>query len=306
MDLKKERDIIEKRMHAGKLGKAMEFMGRYLKNASEDNLSMIAAGIAFYFLMAAFPALGAAISLYGIVSNPVFVTDQIGQLGHFLPQEALQILMDQAHKIVSASKSTLSFSFLFSILFTIYSATQGTKALITGCNIAYNVSETRNFLKLNLTSFGLTLFLVVYMLVSLSLVAVIPAIVAIIPYAPFAHMISLLRWPFMLFIALSGLAIFYFFAPSRPSRHWQWISPGATSATLLWVVVSALFSAYVSHFGKYNETYGALGGVIILLLWFWLSALTILYGAELNATLEETDRPEKAAEAPKPLQAASA
>ena len=256
-------------------------------NAGDHYVGLIAAGIAFYFLMAAFPAIGATISIYGLMADPAVIADHIDKAGHVLPGDALKILSDQAHKITEAGHGALSFSLLISIVLTVYSTTQGAKALMTGCNIAYNVHETRNFFKLNATAYILTLFLVVYFLLSLTLVAILPAVVATVPYAPFAMVMSWLRWPLVVVVAVFGLAVFYFFAPNRDHRQWHWISPGAAVATLMWVVLSSLFSFYVSHFGTYNKTYGSLGAVVILLLWFWLTATTILYGAELNASLEE-------------------
>lgn len=257
-------------------------------NANDHYVGLVAAGIAFYFLMAAFPAIGATISIYGLMADPAVIADHLDKAGRVLPGDALKILSDQAHKITGAGHGALSISLLISILLTIYSTTQGAKALMTGCNIAYSVRETRNFFTFNVTAYLLTLFLVVYFLVALTIVAVLPVIFNLIPYAPFATAAGYLRWPIMAVVAIAGLATFYFFAPNRANREWHWISPGAAVATLMWVVLSSVFSLYVSHFGTYNQTYGSLGAVVILLLWFWLTATTILYGAELNASLEET------------------
>lgn len=264
------------------------FAADLYNHVTNDNIGLISAGIAFYFLMAVFPAIAAGISIYGLFSDPYDIMDKASALEQFLPKDALAILMDQAAKIASASKGVLSFSLISSLLLTLYTTTQGAKALITGCNIAYNCPEKRNIFKLNLTAYALTFFLVVYFIISLILVAVIPAVVQFLHiFYPLDILLLWCRWPAMFALALSGLSVIYRFAPSRPEPRWQWLNPGAVTATALWLLLSSLFSVYVSNFGKYNETYGSLGAVVILLLWFLLTALTILLGAEINATLDE-------------------
>jgi membrane protein len=267
------------------------------KNINNDNVTLISAGIAFYFLMAIFPAIAAGISIYGLFSDPYEVMEKAKAVEQFLPKDAMGILMDQAGKIASADTGVLSFSLLTSLLLTLYTTMQGAKALITGCNIAYNCAERRNVFKLNLTAYALTLFLVVYFILSLGLVAIIPAVVGVLNiFYPLDILLLWCRWPAMFVLALSGLSVVYRFAPSRLDPRWEWLNPGAVTATSLWLFLSSLFSAYVSNFGKYNETYGSLGAVVILLLWFLLTALTILLGAEVNATLEQRKNTGKPAE----------
>lgn len=266
-------------------------------NVSRDNIGLISAGIAFYFLMAVFPAIAAGISIYGLFSDPYDIMKKASAVDQLLPKDAVGILMDQATKIASAGTGVLSFSLISSLLLTLYTTTQGAKALITGCNIAYNCPERRNFFKLTLTAYTLTFFLVVYFIVSLILVAVIPVIVQFLHvFFPLDILLLWCRWPVMFLLALSGLSVIYRFAPSRPEPRWMWLNPGAVTATGLWLLLSSLFSVYVSNFGKYNETYGSLGAVVILLLWFLLTALTILLGAEINATLDERKSKGKQAE----------
>lgn len=274
------------------------FAQRFMINMGNDNVGLIAAGIAFYFLMAAFPAIGAAISLFGLFSDPHMITSQIDKLDRFLPGDALNILSSQAQKIASTGDSTLTISLLISLLLTIYSTTQGAKAIIQGCNIAYNEKESRNFLKLNLTAYGMTVLLLLSFLSTLTLVGIIPAVVAFVRLPPpMSDLVLLMRWPFMFIAAIVGFGLVYRIAPDRKKKEWHWITPGAILGTLMWVSGSALFSFYVTNFGSYNETYGSLGAVIILLLWFWLTAMTILVGAEINATAEAVVEPEGAVKA---------
>lgn len=265
----------------------VQYLLRLYRNIEEDYIGLLAAGVAFYFFLAAFPAIAALISLYGLFSDPVFITTQIDELSPFLPQESLKILSDQAQSITSSNEAALGFGFAVGVLLTIYSTTKGVKALIKGLNIAYNVRERRNILVQNYTAFVLTFVMLAYMLFALSLIALMPAFFKFIhlPEVLSEAMLAL-RWPLLLFSAMIGLQIVYHYAPHRPGIKWRWFSWGAFIATLFWLGGSSLFSLFVSNFGQYNETYGSLGAVAVLLLWFWLNALTILFGAEINASFE--------------------
>lgn len=254
----------------------------------QDYLGLISAGVAFYFLLAIFPALGALISIYGVFSDPKFVADQLQLLKRFLPPEALKILADQAYSIVKSHEGALGFGFALSVFLAVYSATKGVNALISGFNIAYNVKETRNFVTLNFTAFTLTFVMLVYFLISLGLIAVLPLVAHVLPFPE--HVLGwlfLLRWPLLFVAAIGGLEILYYYGPAHEQRVWHWCSKGSLIATILWLIISSLFSLFVYNFGNYNETYGSLSAVIILLLWFWLSALTVLFGAEVNTVLKD-------------------
>ncbi len=259
-----------------------------LDNISQDYVGLVAAGIAFYFLMAAFPALAAIISLYGIFSDPNFVSEQLDSLSPFLPAEAFNILADQAQTLVSSTSDALSISFIISTMFAVYSATKGMVALMQGFNIAYNEKERRNMIVLKITAFSLTLIMMIYFLAALTTIAGLPAILQLM-HIPDSITQTVLwsRWPLLFLTAIIGLQILYYFGPCHTKPKWQWISWGAFFATVLWLVISALFSLFVSNFGSYNEVYGSLSAIVLLLLWFWLSGLMILFGAEFNATLED-------------------
>jgi len=267
---------------------------RFLHNLRQDYLGLIAAGVAFYFLLAAFPALAALISIYGLFADPATVARQLNLLAGFLPPEALKILSEQATKLADASIGALNLSLIGGIVLTIYSATKGVGALIKGLNIAYNLPEKRNMATRLLIAYALTFVLMVYLLFSLTAIAGLPAVLQFIHLpANVADIILMARWPILFTMALVGLQILYNFGPSHdPHRGWRWASAGATVATILWIILSSLFSLFVSNLGKYNETYGSLGAVIVLLLWFWLSALMILLGAEVNASLQDDSETE--------------
>lgn len=259
----------------------------FRNEVKQDYIGLIAAGCAFYFLLAAFPALAAAVSLYGLFMDPHLITDQLTMMSRFLPQDALDIVMDHAYALENSKESTLSLSLIASLAFTIYSATRGVQALIKGFNIAYNAPEKRGMAKLTLISYGLTLLMVVYFLVSLTLIAGLPAAVQIFPFPPsIADVIQWLRWPLLFLSALLGLEILYTFGPCRKRKVYR-VSAGAIAATLLWIGGSSLFSLFISNFTSFNQTYGSLGAVVVLMMWFWMSALTILVGAEVNGALEK-------------------
>jgi membrane protein len=255
-----------------------------LQNAQRDYIGLLAAGIAFYFLLASFPALAAVVSLYGIFSDPRFITRQFEMLERYLPQDAINILTEQARSITASGDHVLGISLILSVLLALYGATKGVNALIEGLNIAYNCNETRNFLKRNLNTFLLTFVMALYFVLTLAVIGVLPAVVHVF-HLP--EILLHIRWPVFIVMAVIGLEIVYSYGPARPGNRWRFCSAGSIMATLLWVGASGIFSLFVTHFGSYNKTYGSLGAVVVLLLWFWMSALTILFGAEINETLEQ-------------------
>lgn len=267
---------------------AVQYLLRLFQNIEEDYIGLLAAGVAFYFFMAAFPAIASLISLYGIFSDPVFISEQLQNLERFMPPESLKILADQAQSISSTNDAALGLGFVVGLLLAVYATTKGVRALMKGLNIAHNVRERRNMVVLNYTAFMLTLGLMVYLLFSLSLIAFMPALFNLFHLPDYiASPLLLLRWPLLMLSAMIGLQIIYHYAPChKKDKKIAWYSWGSVVAMLFWVGGSSLFSLFVSNFGNYNETYGSLGAVAVLLLWFWLNALTILLGAEVNASFD--------------------
>jgi membrane protein len=204
-----------------------------------------------------------------------------------LPKEAQTILSQQLGAVASQSSQALSIGLVGSILLALWSTTKGVKALITALNIVYNEHEKRSFIKLNAVALLLTIGAVIFLILALSLVVALPALLGNFGLEEYARiLISIARWFLLAFIVMTSLAVLYRYGPSRNSPRWQWVSWGAVLATLLWVLGSALFSYYVSNFASYNETYGALGAIVILLMWFYLTAYVILLSAEINAGTE--------------------
>jgi membrane protein len=264
---------------------------RTWKEIGDDHVSLIAAGVGFYALLALFPGIAAMLAIWGLALDPQQIQQQIAAVSEFLPQQAGAIVTDQARK-VAAGGGGLGLAAAGGILLALYSASKGMKALIEGLNIIYDEEEKRGFIKLNLMALLLTLFVIVAMIVALGLIVVVPIVLQFLGIGSLVNaLVSLLRWPILFVGAMLVLAALYRFAPSRAAPRWRWVNGGAAVATLIWVVGSIAFSIYVRNFGSYNETYGSIGAVIILLMWLWLSAFIVLLGAEVNSEMEhQTER----------------
>jgi membrane protein len=264
---------------------------RTWRELGDDHVSLIAAAVAFYGLLALFPAIGALISIWALAFDPLQIEQQIGTLSGLLPPDAAAIVKEQAHK-VATNASGLSLGAALGVALALYGAAKGLRALIEGLNIIYDEQEGRGFIRLNLIALTLMLVLIIAMLVAMGAIIVAPIVFNTIGLGPVVEtLLRILRWAILFGVALLVLAIIYRYGPSRAQARWRWVSWGAAVATGVWTLGSIAFSIYVQNFGSYNETYGSLGAVVILLMWFWLSAFIVLLGAELNSEMEhQTER----------------
>ncbi|HYG86227.1 MAG TPA: YihY/virulence factor BrkB family protein [Azospirillum sp.] len=278
-----------------------DILWRVWDKQSRDNISMIAAGVAYYAILALFPAIAAAVSIYGLVADPGTVERQFDTLAGFLPGEALNILKGQANMVASTPRGGLTFGVVLGLLFTLWSASRGINALITALNITYEEQETRGFVALAITSMLMTGGAILFLIVTLTAVVVVPAILNLIPLGPLKWVVSLVRWPILAGAILLALAVLYRYAPCRAKPKWRWVSWGSVVAGGLWLLGSIGFSIYVANFGNYNETYGSVGAVVILLLWLNLTAYAILLGAELNAEMEHQTARDTTVEPDQPM-----
>lgn len=275
------------------------------KEMGDDHVGLIAAGVAFYGLLAIFPGIVAGMAIAGLVMDPNAVVTQLDSLSRFLPQEAAQIVIDQATAVAGSESGGLGLAAIFGILVALYSASKGVTSLMDGLNVAFEVEERRGLVKYYLTAFVLTLGLIVGFLLIVAILALLPVILAFLRFGDLTQtIVSLVRWPVVLAVLATGLAVLYRYAPSRGPVPWHWITPGAAAACVLWLIGSVIFAIYVQNFGAYNETFGALGGVIVLLTWLWLSAFIVLMGAEVDSEIERQDK--AAGEASQPVRAAKA
>lgn len=254
------------------------------------HVTLVAAGVAFYGLLAIFPAITAVISIWGLILDPHAITQKIAELSAVLPDEARSIIAGQARAIAAGTGAGISLAAIGGILFALFSSMKGMRSLIDGLNLIHGEGERRGFIVLNLLTFVLMLALVLVVIATLGLLIVFPLVVDLLGFASIAAtLVGLARWPVLALVAVVGMTVLYRYGPSRRRQAWRHAGRGAIAGTALWIVASAGFSVYLRYFGAYNETYGTLGAVIALLMWFWLSALAILTGAEVEAAIEHHD-----------------
>lgn len=267
-----------------------------------DNVALMAGGVAFYAMLALVPALIAAITVWGLVSDPAQIEQQINSFASQLPAGAGDLLTSQVTSVADNSSSALGWTLVASLLAALWSASSGTKGLMNAVNAAYDEPETRGFLKERGLALALTIGLVFFGLILIGLIAVVPAVLGVIGLGTAAeYAIAWGRWPLLALALVAGLAVIYRFAPDRDEPRWSWLTPGAVVAVVLWLAASVGFAVYVNSFGSYNETYGAMAGVIVLMLWLFLSAFAILVGAELNAEAERQTRRDTTTGPPQPM-----
>ena len=264
---------------------------RVIDQVSENNISIISAGVAFYSFLAVFPAIAALVSIYGLAMNPQSIQDQLSQISGMMPQEAYAILKTQLENLVSTSGSALGWSMAFGILLSLWSANKGTKSLFTGVDIAYDSINQRGFLKQNALTLVFTFGAVVLLIISMVLIVAFPALVGLIGLPTgIENLIGYGRWILLAAILIWFLGEVYKHAPYKKIPKFRWVFPGALLATLLWLIASWGFSFYVSNFGSYGEVYGSISAVVVMLLWMFLTSFIILVGAELNSEIEKYAR----------------
>lgn len=279
-----------------------DILWRVWEEQGGDNVSIVAAGVAFFGFLAIFPGLAALVSIYGLVADPVQVEQQFQAMGGLLPPEAQGILLDQARSLATAPPQGLSVGFAVSLLLTLWSASKGMTALMTALNIVYDEEERRGMVAYYATALALTLGAILIVVAMLVLVVAVPAVMAALALSgPLAWLVSLARWPILAIGLMLWLAVLYRFGPSRNQPKWRWVSWGAAVAAVVWLLGSIAFSLYVANFGSYNETYGSVAAVVVALLWFNLGTWAILIGGELNAEMERQTARDTTIGLPRPL-----
>jgi len=265
-----------------------EIVKRAFAEGKKDNVSMLAAGLAYFAFLALFPTLIAAVLLYGLLADPADVQRQVESFSSALPADAAGLLTEQMGAIASTSSSTLGIGLVIALLGALWSASGGVSNLINAVNVCYDEEETRGFLKLRGLALMLTIGAIVFMALAVGPVAVAPAVLEALPLGIVGTiLLQVGRWVLLVVLVMAGLAVVYRLAPDRDAPKFRWTSVGAVVATVIWVIASVGFSLYVDNFGSYGKTYGALAGVIVLLLWLFISAYIVLLGAEINAEAEQ-------------------
>jgi membrane protein len=280
---------------------------RLVEEVSDDRVMLIAAGVTFYLLLALFPALAALVSLYGLIADPMTIADHLAKLSILLPPGAFDIVAEQIRALAGRREESLGITFFVGLAFALWSTHSGTLALFDAMNVAYEEKERRGFIRLNLIGLVFTLCAVVGAIAVLGLVAAIPVILSSVWLDAYKENLALIgRWPLLLIIVAGAVMTIYRFAPSREPAKLRWLTWGAALTTIACSAMSLGFGFYLEHFANYNATYGALGALIGLLVWIWLSVTILIVGAELNAELEHQTRKDTTTGAPEPMGARGA
>jgi membrane protein len=279
----------------------MDILKRTFQQLGEDNLSIVAAGVGFYAFTAMVPALAAMIATYALVADPGTVSQNIESLARVIPEQARPLLHDQLTRL-STDNEAAGWSAVLGIGIALFGAMKAVTALITGLNIAYDETERRGFVKLNLVAIALTFAAIFGAVLVIGLLTVIPPVLGMLAGGKMLQSVfEVLRWPLLAVLFVFGLSVVYRYAPCRDKPRWSWVSWGAGVASLLWLLGSGAFSLYVSKFGGYESTYGSLGAVVIFLTWLFLTAYVILLGAELDAEMERQTKRDTTAGPEKPM-----
>ncbi|MBH0058716.1 YihY/virulence factor BrkB family protein [Pseudoalteromonas sp. SWXJZ94C] len=261
---------------------------RIFKQMDEDNLSLVAAGVAFYALLAIFPAIAALVSVYAYFASPIDINEHLSQFVTLLPDSTRELILSQVSSLAQSSNASLSMSALGTLVLTIWSSSKGSQALITACNISYREYEKRSFFQAQLVRFLFSVGAIVVSIFALLIIGILPIVLNLVGLQEEVDLlIKLISWPLLAFTFNFALVLLYRYAPHRKPAKWRWITMGSSIATVLWIVASIGFSFYVSRFSSYNETYGSLGGVVIMLMWLYISAYIVILGASTNAATEQ-------------------
>jgi membrane protein len=275
---------------------------RVVTEIGEDRVTLIAAGVTYYLLLALFPAMAALVSIYGFVADPGAIGTQVTLLSDVLPSGSLDIILEQLKTLATQKASTLSLGFVFGLGVAVWSAHNGMRALFDAMNIAYGETEKRGFFRL--TGLGL-LFTLGALGVAVVVVSAIGILPAVLSYLWLDRWIELLariaRWPLMLLLVCGATMMLYRFGPSRERARLRWLTWGAAFTSLAWLAASLGFSYYIENFANYNATYGTLGALIGFMVWTWMSVIILIVGAEINAELERQTMVDSTTGHPKPM-----
>jgi membrane protein len=265
-----------------------QIVRRAWAESKKDQVPLLAAGVAFYSFMALFPAMIAAITLYGLVADPATVSRQADKLTSAMPSDAAGIVTRQMKALADSPHQSLGLGLVIALLLALWSAAGGVGNIVTAINIAYDEEERRGFVRRKLLSLALTLGAIVFVVVAIGFIAVAPAVLdSLVGGGPARWGFEAIRWFALLAGVSLALGVLYRYAPDRDEPKFRWVSVGATTASVIWLVASLGFSLYVDNFSSYSKTYGALAGVVVLLLWLWISNFIVLLGAEMNAEAEQ-------------------
>jgi membrane protein len=263
-----------------------ELIRKTINETIADRVPGISAELAYYFLLALAPAIVFVAALASFFPGAL-IQESIARLSGVVPTGALEVIREQLQNIASGQNGGV---LTFGLLLALWSSSAAIVGVTEALNRAYDIEEARPWWKVRLTAMLLTIALAVFVVVAFALVLIGPTLIDQLA-ARFglsqltATTWKVLQWPLVFAIVATGIGLIFYLAPDA-EQEWEWITPGAVLATILWLIASLVFKIYVSNFADYNATYGSLGGVIVLMLWFYISAFAILVGAEMNAEIE--------------------
>ena len=259
-----------------------------------DRVTALAAGVAFYVLLAVFPGIAALVALYGLFADADNTGKLLSALPAIVPEQAVQIISRQVRHVTAAENSArhglgLTSALGFAVL--LWSSNKGTRALLDALNVVHDSQETRSFLRLTLYSLVFTAGAIIFLLFAIGVVLILPAALDLMGLHQLTwRLVDLLRWPLLLLVVALVLAFTYRYGPSRAEATWRWITFGSGVASVLWVITSFLFSWTVSQSTSFDEVYGPLSAIIGFMIWIWLSTIVVLFGAELDAAADQLHR----------------
>jgi membrane protein len=268
----------------------------------DDHVFALAGGIAYYALLAVFPAVAMIVSLYGLFADITTISDHLVILTNILPPGSAELLTAQIVRFASQNSGTLGVAFQMSLVIALWSATAAMSALFDALNVVYKEKEKRSLWKFYGTTLLFALASFTFVAVALAAIVVVPIALNVLGWASYSErLLAFARWPALFAMVAIGLTIVYRYGPSRRPAKWRWLPLGSVVAALLWISASMLFSWYVANFDSYNRIYGALGAIVAFQIWLWLSSVIVLLGAELNAESEHQTAIDSTAGAPRPL-----
>lgn len=269
-----------------RFGAAFSCLSRTYQRFDQDRIPEVSAGATFFILLAIFPAFASIVTLYGLVADRASIGHVLVLVSRFLPRGALIVLNAELQRLISQTTPKLGLTFLASTGIAIWSASGGLKAVMYGLNVAYDVKETRSFLRRSFLAFCFTAGAILLSVLAITLATLLPLIARQLPFhSMWRPLVPIAGWPLAMGLSLLVLAGIYTYGPNR-RRHWRWLSWGSILSSVLWLAGTLAFKWYVRNFGNFDRVYGNLGAIVGFLVWIWLSLVIVLFGAELNREME--------------------
>ncbi len=279
-----------------------DILYRVKSEVKNNQIGLISAAMAYYALLAFVPAITTIVLMYAWISDPGEISNHISKVGKFIPSELQEILRTQLTALSSKAQSTLGLSAITGLLFSLWSSSKVSKAIIVAMNIVHDEKEERGFFKLNLSALGLTFLGALLGVMAIFVVVGLPAFIKFFNLSGALETgVAASSWLVLLTIFSFFLSMIYRYAPDRDEPKWKWVSWGAAISAILWAAASLLFSWYASKFGNFNKTYGSLGAVIVLMMWLYISSYVILLGGEINAEMEHQTKKDTTKGPAKPM-----